>query len=118
MPVGFNPLIPFLLISVRLTSFPFLLKSSSAIMTMGDSSDRVTFQIVQNDPVKNLNDTPSVCQMLSGSVPSDPVSALEGAPGCVGAVWVGCAIFRIFTDLSTSHQKGSPTPSEVQLHST
>ena len=31
-----------------------------------------------------------------GSVPGDPMSALEGAPGCVGAVRGGCAIFSYF----------------------
>ena len=32
----------------------------------------------------------------AGSGPSDPMSALEGAPGCVGAVRGGCAIFSYF----------------------
>ena len=33
----------------------------------------------------------------AGSGPSDPMSALEGAPGCVGAVRGGCAIFFVFS---------------------
>ena len=32
----------------------------------------------------------------AGSGPSDPMSALEGAPGCVGAVRGDCAIFSYF----------------------
>ena len=47
-------------------------------MTMSDSSDRVTFQIVEHDPVENLNDPPFLYQMLS-------MLEVTGAPPYINA---------------------------------
>ena len=42
MPVGSNPLIPFLLIGVRLTSFPLFYKSSSPVLSVTSPLARTT----------------------------------------------------------------------------
>ena len=52
------------------------------------------FGVVQDDRREGFACT-FVCNS-AGSGPSDPMSALEGAPGCVGAVRGGCAIFSYF----------------------
>ena len=64
-------------------------------MTMSDSSDRVTFQIVEHDPVENLNDPPFLYQMLS-------MLEVTGTPPDSPLIWSSCLIDMV-------HKEGQDT---------